>query len=222
MAELIGTAFLSMAVIGSGIAASRLSPGDAGLQLLENSVATGAALVALIAAFQSVSSAFNPVVTLLDVVFKRDDWRSGILLVTAQVVGAVLGALVADIMFGRRALSLSTDDRGGLAVMLAEAVATLGLLLVVFGLIESRRTRALPYAVGSYIVAAYWFTSSTSFANPALTIARTLSDTFAGIDPASAARFLIAQGVGALVACGVLGTIWPRRHRFATNASDAE
>jgi glycerol uptake facilitator-like aquaporin len=200
LAELIGTAFLVAAVIGSGIAAVRLSPHNVGLQLLENSIATGAALTALILALQPVSAAFNPVVTLVERglgVLKTTDAAA---LIAAQLAGGVLGAIGANVMFGRTAVSISTHHRGGGGVLFAESVATFGLLLVIFGTIRAGRTDRVALAVGGYILAAYWFTSSTSFANPAVTIARSLSNTFAGIAPTSIAGFVGMQLVGGLVA----------------------
>jgi glycerol uptake facilitator-like aquaporin len=208
-AELLGTAFLVMAVIGSGIAATRLSPGDAGLQLLENSIATGAALVALILALQPVSAAFNPVVTLVERAVGLVDTRTAAALVAAQVLGGCIGASVANLMFGLEAVSFSTTDRGGGGVLLAEVVATFGLLLVIFGALRSGRSDAVAFAVGGYISAAYFFTSSTSFANPAVTVARMLSDTFAGIAPSSVLPFIAMQVLGGALAAGVVLLLYP-------------
>ena len=199
-AELIGTAFLVATVVGSGIAAQRLSPDDVGLQLLENSLATGAVLVALILALQPVSASFNPVVTLVERALGRIGWADTGALVAAQVLGGALGAVVANLMFDLDAVTVSTKERAGGGLLLAEVVATLGLVLVVFGALRSERVETVAFAVGGYIAAAYWFTSSTSFANPAVTLARTLSDTFAGIAPGSVAMFVLMQLVG-----GVLG-----------------
>lgn len=196
VAELLGTAFLVATVIGSGIAAQRLSPGDTGLQLLENSLATGAALVALIIAFQPVSASFNPVVTLVEAGLGRVGWPAAGVLVGAQVVGGALGAVVANLMFELPAVELSEHARTGSGLMVGEVVATVGLVLVVFGALRSDRVETVAYAVGGYIAAAYWFTSSTSFANPAVTVARMLSDTFAGIAPASVPAFVLMQLVG--------------------------
>jgi glycerol uptake facilitator-like aquaporin len=208
-AELIGTAFLVMAVIGSGIAASRLSPGDVGLQLLENSIATGAALVALILALQPVSAAFNPVVTLVERALGLVDTTTAAALVAAQVLGGCLGAAVANLMFGLDPVSLSTTERGGGGVLLAEVVATLGLVVVIFGTLRSGRTEAVAFAVGAYISAAYFFTSSTSFANPAVTVARMLSDTFAGIAPSSVLPFVAMQVLGGVLAAGAVLLLYP-------------
>ena len=184
--------------------AVRLSPHDVGLQLLENAIATGAGLVALILAFGSVSGAhFNPVVSLVD-------WRFGGLsarelgaYVAAQVAGACVGCMVANVMFDLPAVDWSTKTRGGSGILVAEVVATLGLLLVIFGTNRTNQ-RATPFAVGAYIAAAYFFTSSTSFANPAVTIGRTLSDTFAGIAPERVPAFVGAQLVGAVVGLAVI------------------
>jgi arsenate reductase len=210
-AEALGTAFLVMAVIGSGIAATRLSPGDVGLQLLENSLITGAALVALILALQPVSAAFNPVVTLVERGLGLIDSRSTALLIAAQVGGGLLGAVLANLMFGLHAVSISQTTRYGGHLWLGEVVATLGLVLVIFGSLRAGRTDTIAYAVGGYITAAYWFTSSTSFANPAVTIARTLSDTFAGIAPTSAFAFVDFQLIGGALAFLLVGWLYPLR-----------
>jgi glycerol uptake facilitator-like aquaporin len=199
-AELVGTAFLVMAVVGSGIAAARLSPRDPGLQLLENSVATGAVLTALILALQSVSASFNPVVTLAQMISGGVGALDAAWLVASQVAGGVLGCVAANLMFGLDAVSISTKARTGGGQWLAETIATAGLLLVILGCLRSGRSDRLAYAVGGYITAAYWFTSSTSFANPAVTIARMFSDTFAGIAPRSAGPFVALELVGALAA----------------------
>jgi glycerol uptake facilitator-like aquaporin len=203
-AELVGTAFLLMAVIGSGIAASRLSPGDLGLQLLENALVTGAALTALILALQPVSAAFNPVVTLVERALGLVTSLDVVVLVGAQVVGACVGAVVANLMFGLDAVSRSTTERSGGGLLLGEVVATFGLLIVIFGTLRSGRAENVAFAVGGYITAAYFFTSSTSFANPAVTLARTLSDTFAGIDPATVPMFVLMQLLGGALALGLL------------------
>ena len=208
-AEALGTAFLVMAVIGSGIAATRLSPGDVGLQLLENSLITGAALVALILALQPVSAAFNPVVTLVERGLGLIDSRSTTLLIAAQVAGGLVGAVLANLMFGLDAVSISQTVRYGGHLWLGEVIATLGLVLVIFGSLRSGRTDTIAYAVGGYITAAYWFTSSTSFANPAVTIARTLSDTFAGITPASAFAFVDFQLIGGAIAFALVRLLYP-------------
>ena len=209
VAELVGTAFLVMAVVGSGIAATRLTP-DVGLQLLVNSVVTGAALVALILALQPVSASFNPVVTLAERASGLIDTRVAAWLVGAQLVGAMLGAVVANLMFDLDAVTLSTRDRSGSGAWLGEVVATLGLVLVVFGSLRSGR-RTVAFAVGGYITAAYWFTSSTSFANPAVTVARTLTDTFAGIAPASAPAFVLMQLLGGALALALVLYLFGRQ-----------
>jgi glycerol uptake facilitator-like aquaporin len=209
VAELVGTAFLVTAVIGSGIAASRLSPGDVGLQLLENSLVTGAALVALILTLQPVSASFNPVITLAEAALGLVAWREVSALVAAQLGGGVLGAVLANLMFDLDAITLSGHERSGAGLWLGEVVATAGLLLVVFGGIRSGRVDTLAYAVGGYITAAYWFTSSTSFANPAVTVARMFSDSFAGIAPASVPMFVVMQAVGAAVAIGLVRFLFP-------------
>jgi glycerol uptake facilitator-like aquaporin len=208
-AEALGTAFLVMAVIGSGIAAVRLSPDDGGLQLLENSLVTGAALVALILALQPVSAAFNPVVTLVERGLGLIDTRTAGLLVIAQVAGGIVGAILANLMFGLDAVTISQTTRYGGDLWLGEVVATLGLVLIIVGSLRAGRTDTIAYAVGGYITAAYWFTSSTSFANPAVTIARTLSDTFAGITPTSAFAFLDFQLIGGAIAFVLVRLLYP-------------
>ena len=208
-AELLGTAFLVCAVIGSGIAAQRLSPDDVGLQLLQNSVATGAALVALILAFQPVSASFNPVVTVLEAALGRVRAKDAAVLVAAQLCGGLLGAVTANVMFELDPVSVASQVRGGAGQLVGEVVATLGLALVVFGALRSSRTETVAVAVGGYITAAYWFTSSTSFANPAVTVARTVSDTFAGIAPGSVPGFVLMQLVGGALAFAVLRLLHP-------------
>ncbi|HKY15648.1 MAG TPA: MIP/aquaporin family protein [Microthrixaceae bacterium] len=201
-AEFVGTALLVAIVVGSGIAAQRLTT-DTGLQLLANSIATGAGLVALILSFASVSGArFNPLVSLAAVIDGDLDRRDAVAEVSVQVAGGVLGAIVANLMFELPAIEWSTHTRSSGGLWLGEIVATSGLLLVVIGTARSPRlgVPAVAAAVGGYITAAYWFTSSTSFANPAVTVARMFSDTFAGIEPASVPAFLVAQVVGAALA----------------------
>jgi glycerol uptake facilitator-like aquaporin len=214
-AELVGTAFLVCAVVGSGIAAQRLSPDDVGLQLLENSLATGAVLVALILAFQPVSASFNPLVTVAERVFGMVSTRDAAVLVLAQLIGGLVGVVVANLMFELDAVIISSHERGGSGQLLGEVVATFGLLLVVFGSLRSARVETVAFAVGGYIAAAYWFTSSTSFANPAVTIARSLSDTFAGIAPASVPPFLLMQLVGAGLAVALILLLHPRAQEAA-------
>lgn len=208
-AELVGTAFLVMAVVGSGIAAARLSPGDTGLQLLENSLVTGAALVALILALQPVSAAFNPVVTLVERALRLLSTATAAALVVAQVAGGLVGVVLANLMFDLDAISVSGTERSGGHLWLAEVVATLGLVVIIFGSVRSGRTDTVAYAVAGYITAAYWFTSSTSFANPAVTVARMFSDTFAGIAPGSVPPFLLAQVAGGVLALGLVRLLYP-------------
>jgi glycerol uptake facilitator-like aquaporin len=196
-AEFLGTAFLVTAVVGSGIIAERLSGGNVALALLANAIATGAALVALILAFVSISGAhFNPVVSFADALERGLSYGEASAYSVAQVCGGVVGTLVAHLMFGLSLISLSHHARSGAAQVFSEFVATFGLLCVIWGCSRSRSSAAA-YAVGAYIAGAYWFTSSTSFANPAVTIARTLTDTFAGIRPADAPYFILAQIAGA-------------------------
>jgi glycerol uptake facilitator-like aquaporin len=209
-AELIGTAFLLTAVVGSGIAAQRLSPNDVGLQLLENAIATGAALAVLIVALQPVSAAFNPVVTAIEGLTGAVASRHAVILVSAQIVGGLIGVVVANLMFSEPVVSLSTTQRSGLGLWLGEVVATAGLVLLIIALGRTGRLQLIGWAVGAYIAAAYWFTSSTSFANPAVTIARMFSDTFAGIEPASVPMFLLAQAVGGAAGYGLSRAIHGR------------
>lgn len=210
-AEFIGTAFLVAAVIGSGIMASRLSPHDVGLQLLENSLATGAVLVALILTLQPVSAAFNPVVTLVEAILGHIDRRTAALLSAAQVTGGVLGAIVANLMFDLDAVSIAHTERSGANQWLGEVVATFGLVVVIFAAIHAGRDNTIAFAVGGYIAAAYWFTSSTSFANPAVTVARMFSDTFAGIQPSSVPMFVLMQLLGAALALATVRYLYPRQ-----------
>jgi arsenate reductase len=210
LAEVLGTAFLVAVVIGSGIAAETLSPGDVGLQLLQNAAATAGGLVALILAFGPVSGAhFNPAVTIADAAFGGISAREVAAYVPSQIVGGCAGALAANAMFGEPLLQLSTKTRSGGPLWFAEVVATVGLLVVIFGVVRSGRAAAAPFAVGAYIGGAYFFTASTSFANPAVTIARTLSDTFAGIRPSSAPAFVAFQLVGMVVAIAVIRALYP-------------
>jgi arsenate reductase len=209
-AEAVGTGLLVAVVVGSGIFAQRLSPGDGGLQLLENSVATGAGLMALILAFGSVSGAhFNPVVSLADRALGGITTRELAAYVPAQVLGGCAGAILANLMFELPAVTLSSHARSSGGLWLGEVVATFGLLTVILGVVRSGRTSAAPFAVGGYIAAAYWFTSSTSFANPAVTVGRTLTDTFAGIQPASVPAFVVAQLAGGALAVGLARFLHP-------------
>jgi arsenate reductase len=209
-AEGVGTALLAAVVVGSGIFAQRLSPGDGGLQLLENSIATGAGLIALILAFGAVSGAhFNPVVSVADRLLGGLTNRELAAYIPAQVAGGCAGAVIANLMFELPAVTLSTHPRSSGGLWLGEVVATFGLLTVILGVVRSGRASAAPFAVGGYIAAAYWFTSSTSFANPAVTVARTLTDTFAGIEPASAPAFVTAQVAGAAMAVALARFLHP-------------
>jgi arsenate reductase len=199
-AEFVGTAFLVAVVVGSGIAAQRLTS-DVGLRLLENSIATGAGLVALILALGPVSGGhFNPIVTMADRILGGTTTRETGVYVIAQIAGGCLGAMVANLMYALPAVSVSTHGRSSSALWLGEVIAAFGLVLVILGVVRAGRASLAAFAVGAYIAAAYWFTSSTSFANPAVTIARSLTDTFAGIEPASVPAFVIAQILGALAA----------------------
>jgi glycerol uptake facilitator-like aquaporin len=209
-AEFLGSAFLAATVIGSGIAAAQLSPGDVGLQLFENAAATAAGLFTFILMFGPVSGAhLNPVVSLVDASFGGLRWRHAFAYIPAQVCGCIAGAVAANAMFALSAISISTTHRASPSHLFAEVVATLGLLLVIFSLARTRRGALAPAAVGAYIGAAYFFTSSTSFANPAIDIGRMLSDTFAGIAPASVPAFVVFQLIGGAVAIGVIRALYP-------------
>jgi glycerol uptake facilitator-like aquaporin len=200
VAEFVGTLFLLAAVVGSGIMGDRLAAGNTAIALLANSVATGAALIAIILAFGSISGAhLNPAVTLADASQGGIAWRETPAYIAAQVTGAFAGVAAAHLMFGLSLFSASTHVRTGPAQLLSEFIATFGLLAVIWGCVR-HRSSAVPFAVGAYITAAYWFTSSTSFANPAVTLARSLSNTFAGIRPADTAGFVATQLAGAFTA----------------------
>jgi glycerol uptake facilitator-like aquaporin len=203
--EFIGTAFLLAAVVGSGIMGERLAGGNVAIALLANALATGAALVALIVTFGPISGAhFNPLVTLTTLSRGRDTIGSVAAFIAAQIAGAVAGVILAHAMFGTPLIAWSTHDRSGVPQVLSEAVATFGLIGVIVS--GSRRTpAAVPFAVAAYIVAAYWFTASTSFANPAVTLARALTDTFAGIRPADVPWFILGQTAGAGAAAAAFG-----------------
>ncbi len=210
LAELLGSAFLAALVIGSGIAAQTLSPNDVGVELLENAAATAAGLFTIILMFGPVSGAhFNPVVSLADASFGGIAWRDALAYIPAQVAGCTLGAITANGMFSLAAISISTHHRASPAHLLSEAIATAGLLLVIFSLARSKRASAIPAAVGAYIGAAYFFTSSASFANPAISVGRMFSNTFAGIAPASVAAYVIAQLLGGACAIAALRTLYP-------------
>ncbi|HEX6932684.1 MAG TPA: MIP/aquaporin family protein [Streptosporangiaceae bacterium] len=209
-AEFAGSAFLAAAVVGSGIAAARLSPGDTGLELLENAAATATGLFAIILMFGPVSGGhFNPVVSFADAAFGGLRWRDAAAYLPAQVAGCVLGAVLANLMFGLAAVSISAKSRATPGHFLSEVIATAGLILVIFALARSGRSRSAPAAVGAYIGAAYFFTSSTSFANPAITIGRMFSATFAGIAPASAPAFIAAQVTGGALAFIAVKALYP-------------
>jgi glycerol uptake facilitator-like aquaporin len=216
-AEFLGSAFLAAVVIGAGIAAQRLSPGQVGLQLLEDAAATAAGLFTIILMFGPVSGGhFNPVVSFVDAAFGGLSWRDAVAYLPAQVAGCTAGAVLANLMFALPAVTISAKHRATPAHFLSEIVATLGLLLVIFALARSGRSRSAPAAVGAYIGAAYWFTSSASFANPAITIGRMFSDTFAGIAPSSAPAFIGAQIAGGALAIVIIKALYP-----AITAADA-
>jgi arsenate reductase len=209
--EFLGTALLVAAVVGSGIAAQRMSPNDVGLKLFENAAATAAALVAIILALGPVSGAhLNPVVTLADRLLGGHlRWRDTCAYIVAQIAGGLAGVIVANLMFGLPAVELSTKARSAGHLWLSESVATFGLVLVIFGVVRSRRASAAAFAVGAYIGAAYFFTSSTSFANPAVTIARTLTNTFSGIKPSSAPMFILFEIIGGAIAVAAIVALYP-------------
>ncbi len=210
VAEAVGSMLLAALVIGSGIAAAQLSPGQTGLQLVENAAATAAGLFAIILMVGPISGGhFNPVVSAVDAAFGGLSWRDAAAYAPAQVAGCVAGAVLANLMFEESAVSISTHHRASGAHLLAEVVATTGLILLIFALVRSGRGERAPAAVGAYIGAAYWFTSSTSFANPAISIGRMFSDTFAGIAPASVPAFIGAQAVGGVVGYGLARLFYP-------------
>ena len=208
--EFLGSAGLAAVVIGSGIAAQRLSPADVGLQLFENAFATALGLAVLILVFATVSgSHFNPVVTLVDIALHRRTWTTASVYLPVQVLGCIAGAVLANVMFGAPAVAWSTTDRSAWPLLLSEVVATAGLILLIFALVRTERSHLAAPAVGAYIGAAYFFTSSTSFANPAITVGRMFSDTFAGIAPASALPFIAAQLVGAALGYAAVRVLFP-------------
>jgi arsenate reductase len=210
VAETLGSAFLAAVVIGSGIAAQHLSPGDVGLELFENATATATGLFTIILMFGPISGGhFNPVVSFVDAGFGGLRWRDAVAYLPAQVAGCSVGAVLANLMFSKAAISISTRHRASGAHWLSEVVATLGLLLVIFALARSGRSRTAPAAVGAYIGAAYFFTSSTSFANPAIAIGRMFSDTFAGIAPSSVPSYISAEIVAGLLAFGLVRILYP-------------
>ncbi len=210
LAEFVGSALLAAVVVGSGIAAQQLSPGQTGLELLENAAATAAGLFTIILMVGPVSGAhFNPVVSFVDAAFGGLTWADAVAYLSAQVTGCVGGVVLANLMFGGNAISISTKHRASGAHWLAEVVATVGLLLVIFSLARSGRGRMAPAAVGAYIGSAYFFTSSASFANPAITIGRMFSNSFAGIQPASAPGYIVAQIVGGGVGYVLIRAFYP-------------
>ncbi|MDX6211648.1 MAG: hypothetical protein QOF82_735 [Frankiales bacterium] len=225
-AEFLGTMLLVTAVVGSGIAAVRRSPDQVGLGLLENSQITAGALVALILALQPVSAAFNPVVTLVERALGAVTTGDAAVLIGAQVAGGIAGSVLANLMFGLHAVNISTHHRSGGGIWLGEVVATFGLLLVIFGVARSGRGGQVAYAVAGYILAAYWFTSSTSFANPAVTVARMFSDSFAGIAPASVALFVLMQLIGGLLGFAAIRVLYPNADdlaaQIAADPTDSE
>jgi arsenate reductase len=216
VAEFLGSALLAALVVGSGIAAQRLSPDDVGLQLLENAFATALGLPVLIMVFSPISGAhFNPVVSLVDSLSGLRAWRDTTLYIPVQVAGCIGGAILANVMFGDPAVTISTTDRLGPGTFLGEIVATAGLILVIFSLARSGRAHLTPAAVGAYIGAAYFFTSSASFANPAITIGRMATDSFAGIAPSSAPGFILAQLIGGALGFGLVRLFHPSRRGSA-------
>jgi glycerol uptake facilitator-like aquaporin len=211
LAEFLGSAGLVVVVIGSGIAAQRLSPADTGLQLLENALVTGAGLVALILAFGPVSGGhFNPVVTLADRIFGGVSTRQVAAYLPAHLAGGIVGAIAANLMFSLPAVSISTHARSSGGLWLSEALATCGLVVLIFGVVRAGRGGLAPFAVGAYITAAYFWSSSTSFANPMIDVARMLSNTFAGIAPASVPMFVLMQLIGGAAGVVAVALLYPQ------------
>ena len=209
-AEFLGTTLLAAVVVGSGIAAQQLSPGQTGLQLFENAAATAAGLFAIILMLGPISGAhLNPVISFVDAAFGGIRWRHAAAYLPAQVAGCVAGAILANVMFGKAAVSISTKHRASTAHSVSEVVATLGLVVLIFALARTGRGRSAPAAVGAYIGAAYFFTSSTAFANPAIAVGRMFSDTFAGIAPGSVPSFVVAEIVGGVLAVVVVRVLYP-------------
>ena len=217
VAEILGTSFLLAAVVGSGITAERLAGANIALALLANTIATGAALLALILTFGPISGAhFNPVVSLASLIEKELEWKVFAFYCGAQIVGAVVGAVLANTMFGLPAINLSHHARAGTEQLLSEFVASFGLVMVIAGSAR-QRSNAVAFAVAAYISAAYWFTPSTSFANPAVTIARSLSDTFTGIAPNNVLGFVAAQLLGGMAATLLFKWLIPKTQNMETN-----
>lgn len=211
LAELLGSGLLTVVVVGSGIMAGQLSPNETGLQLLENSIATALGLAVLILIFSTVSgSHFNPIVSLADATLGHRSWSDIAGYIPAQILGCVSGAMLANVMFGLDPITFSTKDRQDPAFLIGEVVATAGLVLLIFSLARTGRGHLAPVAVGSYIGAAYWFTSSTSFANPAIAIGRMFSDTFAGISPASVPGYIAAEIAGGALGLILVIILFPR------------
>lgn len=211
LAELLGSGLLTVVVVGSGIMAGQLSPNETGLQLLENSIATALGLAVLILIFSTVSgSHFNPIVSLVDATLGHRSWSDIAGYIPAQILGCVSGAMLANVMFGLDPITFSTKDRQDPAFLIGEVVATAGLVLLIFSLARTGRGHLAPVAVGSYIGAAYWFTSSTSFANPAIAIGRMFSDTFAGISPASVPGYIAAEIAGGALGLILVIILFPR------------
>ncbi|MEE2645932.1 MAG: aquaporin [Actinomycetota bacterium] len=209
LAEGIGTMFLLIGVVGSGIMAQRLSEGEEGLILLQNAAATTAVLIAIISIFNKISADFNPAVTLAAWALGHRTRKEVLPVLVAQTGGGILGAVVANLMFDLSAISWSTTNRSGSHLWLGEVIATVGLLLVIFSLLRTSRTSKIPYVVGAYIGGAYYFTSSTSFANPAVTISRSFSDTFTGISPSHIPMFILMQLAGTAVAIALIRFLFP-------------
>ena len=210
LSEFLGTMFLLIGVIGSGIMAERLSPSDSGLQLLQNAAATTGVLIAIISIFGTISADFNPAVTVSAWILGHRKRNEVIPIIIFQIIGGCVGTVLANIMFDLDWFQLSEKTRSGANLWLAEVIATLGLLLIVFSLLKTKRSNHIPYVVGAYIGGAYYFTSSTSFANPAVSVARILSDTFAGIEPSSAPMFILMQIVGLGLAVLVIRFLFPK------------
>jgi len=215
LSEFLGTMFLLIGVMGSGIMAERLSPSDTGLQLLQNAAATAGVLIAIIAIFGTISADFNPAVTIAGLFLGHRQKNEVIPIIIFQVLGGCAGTLLSNIMFNLDWFQVSEKTRSGANLWVAEVIATLGLLLIVFSLLRTNRLTHIPYVVGTYIGGAYYFTSSTSFANPAVTVARIFSDTFAGIKPFSAPMFIVMQLIGLGLAVLIIRFLFPNEETSA-------